>query len=343
MRTILMGLAVLTLLTACGAPLYKPGNAPKEVPQISGDLSGTEGYITVNERIELFWFAQGSGEPVLMIHGGPGYPFKEAWKGLEPLSQGRRFIYYHQRGSGRSTRPVDRFASKNYHENMMALESALGLTTQLRDIEAFRIALKAESLTLIGHSYGGFLASLYAAEYPDRVKSLILIAPAEVVRMPMKHSGGLYDSVRARLPKDKEKEFDAFMKRFFDYGKIFQKSEQELKELNNEFIRYYALAYESGVPEENLYEMDDIAGWGQHALFFSTGQRYDLSPQMGKIRAKTLILTGTQDLASEAEILDTYGKIPAVTHLRLEAGHFPFEENSGDFSRIVAGFLGWGL
>ena len=214
---------------------------------------------------------------------------------------------------------------------------------QLRDIEAFRLASGVDTLTLIGHSYGGFLASLYAAEYPDRVKNLILIAPAEVLRMPMKHSEGLYGSVRDRLPAEKREGFDSFMKRFFDYGRIFEKSERELQELNAEFIDYYSSAYGGGVPEESLYDIDDIAGWGQHALYFSTGQRYDLSAQMEKIRAKALILTGTGDLASESEILETYGRIPGAEHRRLEAGHFPFEENSDDFAGVVAVFLGGGL
>lgn len=337
--TVMVLLISMTQFMACGAPLYKSGTAAQETPQVEGSLDRKEGFITVNKDIRLYWFTQGDGEPVLMIHGGPGYPFTEAWQGLDALSDKYRFIYYQQRGSGRSTRPVDTFESKNYRKNMMELEEALGLTTQLRDIEAFRMSCGVEAITVIGHSYGGFLGALYASEYPDRVKNLILIAPAELIRMPMKHSSGLYDSVKKRLPAEKRKDFDAFMKRFFDYGKIFQKSERELQELNHEFIDYYVAVYGEEIAEGSECSVDEIAGWGQHALFFSTGQRYDLTDQLMKIRARTLILTGTVDLASEEEILDTYGKIPSVIHTQLESGHFPFQENSTVFVRILGEFL----
>jgi pimeloyl-ACP methyl ester carboxylesterase len=44
--------------------------------------------------------------------------------------------------------------------------------------------LKLDNVNLIGHSYGGWQASLYALAYPQRLKKLILLAPAATVLRP---------------------------------------------------------------------------------------------------------------------------------------------------------------
>lgn len=45
----------------------------------------------------------------------------------------------------------------------------------IADIEAFRDALKLDSVLLMGHSMGGLNAATYAAKFPERVKSLVLV------------------------------------------------------------------------------------------------------------------------------------------------------------------------
>jgi len=327
------------LLAGCGEGLYKAGSAAKREVEVTGSLAGPEGRLVVDGKVELAWFARGTGSPVLMIHGGPGYPFKKAWEGLAALEAGHRFIYYDQRGSGKSTHPVEGFESGNFRENMLALDEALGMGAQLRDIEAFRKASGRERISLIGHSYGGFLAALYAAEYPGRVDALVLVAPAELVRMPMKKSSGLYGIVAEGLPAERRRDFAAFMKRFFDYGTLFRKSEREVQELNYEFLGYFAAAFPGTAEDAGGYIPADIAGFGQHALFLSLGRGYDLGGFLATIGARTLILTGSRDFASEAEILDTYGKIPGVAHRVLDSGHFPFEEDPETFAKVVGDFL----
>lgn len=91
-------------------------------------------------------------------------------EGLENLKKDYRFIYYHQRGCGHSTRPIDTFKSQNFMQNVTVLNKVLGLSAQLADIERIRRILGHERLILVGHSYGGFLASLYAAEFPEHVE-----------------------------------------------------------------------------------------------------------------------------------------------------------------------------
>ena len=93
----------------------------------------------------------------------------------------------------------------------------------------------------IGGALGGFLASLYAAEFPEHVQALILVAPAETLVMPPP-SGGLFEQVRKRLREDMRADYDAYLKRYLDFQGIFSQSEADLTALNEAFARYYQAA-----------------------------------------------------------------------------------------------------
>ncbi|MFQ5616711.1 MAG: alpha/beta fold hydrolase, partial [Anaerolineales bacterium] len=142
----LLGLVVLVVAYfryTMGRPLYQPGmvraeknlRAPLTPPEEQPD---DENIWQMGADIQLYHFSAGEGRNVLIIHGGPGLPYVEPWLGLEPLTGEYRFHYYDQRGSGRSTRPVDTFSSRNYYQNMTTLDQTLGLGAQLADIERIR-------------------------------------------------------------------------------------------------------------------------------------------------------------------------------------------------------------
>jgi pimeloyl-ACP methyl ester carboxylesterase len=48
--------------------------------------------------------------------------------------------------------------------------------------------LDLHDVRLVGHSYGGWMASLYALEFPERLHKLVLLSPPTVLRPPL----GLY-------------------------------------------------------------------------------------------------------------------------------------------------------
>ena len=150
-----------------GSALRGPLNPPK---QTKGDVWRVE------KEIELRFEAHGEGTPVVVVHGGPGVPYASPWTGLEPLRDRYRFYYYDQRGCGKSTRPFKQFDERKYYDNMIQLEKTLGLGAQIADLERIRRILGRDKLTLIGHSFGGLIAMLYAAEFPERVEKLVSAA-----------------------------------------------------------------------------------------------------------------------------------------------------------------------
>ena len=258
-------------------------------------------------------------------------PYTEPWPGLEPLTDTYQFHYYDQRGSGQSTRPVDTFASNNYYQNMATLDQTLGLGAQIADIERIRRLLGDERLVLIGHSWGGFLASLYAAEFPDHVDTLILISPADVLVLPQA-SGGLFELVKQRLPAERQAEFEAYLAEYLDFGNIFTKSEADLVALNREFGQYYQAAIDTplSVPGQP-------GGWMVQAMYFSMGQRHDYREALKAVPA---VIHGAVDLQPEAATRLYVQALPnARFQLIEEAGHFSFLEQPDVFARTVGEFL----
>jgi proline iminopeptidase len=303
--------------------------------------SAEKDFWTVESDIKLYHFADGAGANVLVVHGGPGFPFAQPLPALKALTPNYKFHYYDQRGAGKSSRPIDKFASSNSYENMQTLDKTLGLGAQIADIERIRRILGDEKIVIIGHSFGGFLASLYAAEFPERVRALILIAPAETLVMPPE-SGGLFEQVKPLLPDAMKPEYDAYLKRYLDYGAIFSKTDAELAALNAEFARYYAVAAQrKGWSIAAESQPASAGGWMVNALYFSMGLRHDYRAALKAVSAPVLVIHGDKDLQPEKASRIYADAFPnAEFRVIANAGHFVFNDQPEAFARIVSEFWG---
>lgn len=336
-----IGLAVWLIIGSMAKPMYEPLSLRKRLEsgklelgprrEISWGAVRADGSreftLETNDGLVLAGFARGRGEPVLVVHGGPGYASDIAWKGLEAFENRFRFYYWHQRGSGRSTRPIQKFEGKNFGANLLRLETTLGIAAQLADIERLRQAFGADRVRILGHSFGGFLAALYAAEFPERVESLGLIAPAPMVLFPPK-GGGLYTDIEKSLPEPELHAYKAWLKEFFDYGKLFSRTESEMASLNAGMTRFYALS--AGLePEAAAGESELIGGFMMQAVFFSMGKKHDWLKAMGRIACPAVLVSGDLDLSAKAD-LRQYEAIPGIFFKEIKGGdHFITQDPAG--------------
>ena len=100
-----------------------------------------------------------AGDVLIALHGGPGNS-SDYMLSLEQLASAElAVVTYDQRGTGQSTEPTNGYAMRNY----------------IADLEAVRQAIGAESVHLLGHSWGGLVATRYATVHPQRVSSIILM------------------------------------------------------------------------------------------------------------------------------------------------------------------------
>jgi proline iminopeptidase len=344
-------LAALWLWHVMAQPLYKPG-AVRQGVNLRGPLeppsqSGKEGFWQVEKDIEIYHFSHGAGEPVLVVHGGPGYPLNASPPALDLLATDYQFHFYHQRGCGSSTRPFDRFPHSNFYANMMELERTLGIGAQVADIERIRRLLKQDKIILLGHSFGSLLAAMYAAEFPERVQAMILVAPADVLALPAE-GRNLFDEIRARLPESEMAEYDAFIASYLDFGRLFENSEMELAAANRKIGEYFLRATgESDLDQSASVPMNN-GGWMAQAMYLSMGKRHDYRSALSRITAPVLVVHGEDDIQSESASRAYVESLPNATMHVLRAGrtrgirgagHFVFTDQPESFAEAAGDFL----
>jgi len=107
-----------------------------------------------------------AGRPVILIPGGPGLDARYVMPLANMIARlGHRVIVVEPRGTGAS-RPA------------LGDGAQLTVAGSVADIDAVRRAAGVEKAILLGHSFGGAVAQAYAAAFPDRVGSLLLMDSA---------------------------------------------------------------------------------------------------------------------------------------------------------------------
>jgi len=129
------------------------------------------------------------GSVLVAVGGGLGLSH-ELLRGLESIaSASLEVVNYDPRGVGRSS---------------VGFATARALDVAIDDLDAVRTALGSKRMHVLGHFWGGLVAALYAARYPDRTTSLTLVdcAPptdAELARAMMRKSNRLIEYQRRGL------------------------------------------------------------------------------------------------------------------------------------------------
>lgn len=153
-------LSAAIVATGCAtAPLSNRGHHDSSPKRSEGmwEVNGTSlHYVTIGE-----------GEPIVVLHGGPGGNLLDMLA-LVPFAPGYRWVFYDQRGSGESSRfPVD-------PKQLDEVVAFFTIDNHVQDLEEIRQKIGAEQMTILGHSWGGGLAIFYGAAHPDRVKKIIV-------------------------------------------------------------------------------------------------------------------------------------------------------------------------
>lgn len=107
--------------------------------------------------------AENSGT-LLYLHGGPGASCLDFVNQARALSGKIKTVIFDQLGVLRS--------------EAIAENESYSMEYQIEMIEEMRRFLGIEKWSVLGHSYGGMLAVLYASAYPDSIHKIILECPS---------------------------------------------------------------------------------------------------------------------------------------------------------------------
>ncbi len=264
--------------------------------------------------VELFVRRVGAGPPVVVLHGGPGADHEYLRPGFDALADGRALLYYDQRGGGRSA---------------VARDVPVGWTEQVADLEALRQRWALERMTVVGYSWGGLLALLYAVEHPGRLGRLALVSPAPSwraardrfeARFAHRNLDPVFQEERRRLRESGLRERDpaAFQQRIFELS--------------------VAPYFFDPAKARDLTPFR-VTGRTQQEVWQSLGD-YDLRPSLPGLRGMpSLVLHGEDDPIPLEAARATAELIGAEFHPVARCGHVPYVEAFDEFSAVVGGFL----
>jgi len=101
----------------------------------------------------------GPGLPVVFIHGAFGCAVQ--WEvQAERLSRRHRVLVLDMRGHGHSDKPETTYRTEDFIEDLIAWSDAVHLP---------------EEFYLVGHSFGGYVATLLALHFGTRIRKLVLM------------------------------------------------------------------------------------------------------------------------------------------------------------------------
>lgn len=285
----------------------------------------TEGFIPTADGLQLFYRVDGGGpDPVVVLHGGPGFSMAYLRPDLARLISKWTLIFYDQRGAGRSS--------------VTAEASSLTLVKHVEDVDTVRRYFGLDSLVVLGHSWGAGLALQYALRFPSRVSALLLVGPIPPRRSPYWEQFG--NNLTARM--------DASTRQTI----------AELREARNNaadpvtacrnfwslFIRgYFAdprriASFQGDVcgdPPDAVRNQSRVASLTMESL-----GDWDWREALAEVHARTLAIHGLGDPIPVESAREWVARMPNARLLTIEdSGHFPFVEQPEVFFLAADEFL----
>jgi len=252
---------------------------------------------------------------VIVIHGGPVLDQSYMIDHFKELSKNYRLIFFDQRACGKSTADVD--------------TASMTMKTLIDDIDQLRQKLNLDQVHVLGHSWGGMLAARYAIEYPLKVKSLVLcdaMPPSfrlwNEEEQILAQRTSAYDSVLEDQIKSQEGFKNQEVKWVDSLMKVAFKSQ---------FVDTTKLALLKIKLPQDYFKRSKIFEHIGPELF-----AFDLTTQLEKIIAPTLIIYGNQEPATDISA-PVYKSGIADSQLVIipHSGHFPFIEQPVRFNNAV--------
>jgi len=283
-----------------------------------------EGHINAENGVKLYYRVLGSGsEPVVLIHGGPGFTSDYLADDLTPMARNHSLLVYDQRGIGRSTLVSD--------------STALAAQRYVEDLEAIRKHLGLEQLTLLGHSWGAAPAALYAMQYPERVRRVILVGT-----IPAERSGLVRAFQVMAATRD-----SATLRRMAELSRIRQANPDDRAACREYYQLWFTPFF--GASEAASRMKGNVCAGSPESLknkqnvdrftLASLGN-WDWTMSLSRAAVPTLIIHGELDPLPIEDARKWAAAMPNARLLELKGiGHFPYVEAPEAFFAAVDQFL----
>jgi proline iminopeptidase len=262
----------------------------------------------------------GDGVPLLILHGGPGFPHN-TFGCLGRLGDERPVVFYDQLGCGKSDRPED--------PSLWVIERFIAELVTVREM------LGLEELILLGHSWGAALAVEYLLQKPAGVEKLILMGPL------ISASRWLDDTARlkAGLPAD-------ILATIEKHERAGTFNSDEFKDAARV---YYDLHVCRVNPKPKSY-VESVEGFGSEVFNVMWGpneftcmgslRQFERVDRLHEIETPTLFLCGRYDEATPESVEHFHKRMPgSQMHVFERSSHNAQLEQPQEFLEVVRLFL----
>ena len=267
-----------------------------------------EGFVGVDGG--RIWYAKmgnGSGTPLIVVHGGPGSGScgLRVW---EALGDERVVVRYDQLGAGKADHPTD--------TTLFTVERAV------RELQALRDSLGLTTVHLYGRSWGAMLVEAYMGTNPTGVRSVILSSPLVTTAQWEADA----DSLIKTLPDESQ----SAISRHEAAGTT--DSPEYKAAMDAYYGRYVRRRPRLSLPGTDCGSSGALVYgymWGP-SEFTATGtlKTFDATPWLAGIKVPTLFVTGEFDEAFR--LLDHLFAVPSnltVPMLKLDPGWDPLRKD----------------
>jgi pimeloyl-ACP methyl ester carboxylesterase len=237
--------------------------------------------VATGPKLHYAEYGNSDGQPMLFLHGWPDSWFSFS-RVLELLPDTIRALAVDQRGFGESDRP----------------DSGYTIPELAADAIAFLDALGIERVTLVGHSFGSFVARQTAIANPERVGALILIGTG--------FTGA--NAVTRQLQQDMRNLPDPIP---VEFARDFQAS-TAYRPVPTDFFERIIVESLKLPPRLWRLAMDRLV-------------EYDDTRQLSRIKAPTVLLWGEHDAIFSRSEQDSFLAALPAARIRVyeETGHCP--------------------
>ncbi|MGH3012830.1 MAG: alpha/beta fold hydrolase [Gaiellaceae bacterium] len=253
--------------------------------------------------------ATGGGPAVVLMHAGVGD--RRLWDGqVEALAERHLVVRPDLRGYGESPLPGGPFS---HVEDVRALLDELGVS----------------EASLVGNSFGGRVAIDFALAYPERVRALLLVAPALTGYEGSPMLDALDEKEDELLDAGKFDEAVALNVRTWldgegrDAAPVPPEVRERLAMMQRRAFETIVAAYEAPTPPGPVAWSDPPA-----------------RTCLGEITAPTLVVIGAHDLPDFRAIGELLAEeLPGAESITMDTAHLPSLEAPDELNRIALDFL----
>lgn len=266
----------------------------------------------------------GDAIPLLCLHGGPGANWLHV-KPYEALADERRVVFYDQLGAGNSVVEAP-------HDPAMWTPELY-----VEEVDVVRQALGLERVHVLGHSWGGMLGMAWASTQPDGLVSLIVESSppsvpdwlVEIQRLRSELPPGVEETLRRHeaAGTTDSPEYEEAVLVF--YKRHLCRVEPWPDWLNECFA----------VLEANPEVYHAMNGPSEFHVI-GTIRDFDITPQLGRIQAPTLLFCGRYDEVTPATVEPAHRAIPGSEFVVMEeSSHMSQAEEPEKTLDLVRSFI----